>query len=79
MCPSGSFKQADVQCPFYKYDDGRRRITCEGLIDKSSIALIYLTRYDYDKQLEVFCCDHYDKCEVYRMLMEKYEEENQNG
>lgn len=73
--PSGSFKQVDVQCPFYKYDDGRRRITCEGLIDKSSIALIYLTRGDYDIQLTAFCCEHYTKCEVYRMLMEKYNEE----
>ena len=73
--PSGSFKQIDVQCPFYKYDDGRRRITCEGLIDKSSIALIYLTRNDFDTQLLVFCCEHYKKCEIYRVLMEKYEEE----
>ena len=73
--PSGSFKQIDVQCPFYKYDDGRRRITCEGLVDKSSIALIYLTRGDYDTQLLVFCCEHYKKCEIYRMLMQKYEEE----
>lgn len=73
--PSGSFKQVDVQCPFYKYDDGRRRITCEGLIDKSSIALIYLTRGDYDTQLTAFCCEHYKKCEVYRMLIQKYNEE----
>ena len=72
---SGSFRQVDVQCPFYKYDDGRRRITCEGLIDKSSIALIYLTRRDYDIQLTNFCCEHYKKCEIYRVLMEKYKEE----
>lgn len=70
------FRQSFVQCPFYKYADGRRRITCEGLIDKSSIALLYLTRRDYDTQLLSFCCDHYRKCEIYRMLMEnKYEEE----
>ena len=73
--PSGSYKQADVQYPFYKYDDGRRRITCEGLIDKSSIALIYLTRNDYDTQLLTFCCEHYKNCEIYRVLMEKYDEE----
>ena len=73
--PSGSFKQIDVQCPFYKYDDGRRHITCEGLVDKSSIVLTYLTRNDYDTQLLVFCCEHYKKCEIYRMLMQKYEEE----
>ena len=75
MCPSGSFKQVDVQCPFYKYDDGRRRITCEGLIDKSSLALIYLIRFDYDKQLNDFCCKQYKSCEVYRMLIQKYEED----
>ena len=39
--PSGSYKQIEVQCPFYKYDDGKRRITCEGIIEDSSLALIY--------------------------------------
>ena len=73
--PSGSFKQVFVQCPFYQYDDGRRHITCEGIVDKSSIVLSYRTRGDYDKQLTVFCCEHYKKCEIYRMLMQKYEEE----
>lgn len=73
--PSGSFMQVYVQCPFYKYDDGRRHITCEGLIDKSSITLAYITRTDYEIQLRSFCCEHYKKCEVYKMLMAKYEEE----
>ena len=71
---SGSYRQADVRCPFYKYDDGRRRITCEGLVDQSSLALIYHQRALYDTQMTVFCCEHYEKCEVYRMLMEKYED-----
>ncbi|MBO5836273.1 MAG: hypothetical protein J6Q92_00080 [Oscillospiraceae bacterium] len=73
--PSGSYRQADVQCPFYKYDDGRRRITCEGIIDKSSIALIYLTRKDFDIQLLTFCCEHYKRCEVYTMLAAKYDDD----
>ena len=74
MCPSGSFKQVEVKCPFYKYDDGRRRITCEGLVDKSSIALIYLTRGGYDQQIDSFCCERYQQCPLYKMLMKKYEE-----
>lgn len=76
--PSGSYKQIEVQCPFYKYDDGKQRITCEGLVDeKSSIALIYQRRSDYNKQINLFCCEHYKKCEIYRMLMEaKYNEED---
>lgn len=73
--PSGSFRQIDVQCPFYKHDDGKRRITCEGLVDRSSLSLTYLSKKDYEIQIETFCCKHFDRCEVCRMLMEKYEEE----
>lgn len=49
--PSGSYKQADVRCPFYKFDDGKHRITCEGLIDDSSLALIYHKKMDYEIQI----------------------------
>ena len=74
---SGSYKQIDVQCPFYKYDDGKQRITCEGLVDNSSLALIYQKKADYETQINVFCCEHYQRCEIHRMLMEaKYEEED---
>ena len=73
---SGSYKaQRDVQCPFFKFDDERqKRIVCEGFVDQSSLALIYCRKKDYVKQLEVFCCEHYKKCEVYLALMKyKYE------
>lgn len=71
---SGSYRQVDVRCPFYKYDDGRRRIACEGLVDGSTLALIYRQKADYETQIKVFCCEHYRKCEVYRLLMAKYED-----
>ena len=78
--PSGSYRQVYVRCPFYKYDDGTRRITCEGLVggkEDSSLALIYKHKADYETQIAAFCCEHYEKCEVYRLLMEnKYEEED---
>jgi hypothetical protein len=73
--PSGSFRQADVQCPFYKYDDGKRSITCEGIVDNSNLALNYNNKKDYKTQITVFCCEHYKKCEVYRLLIDKYDEE----
>ena len=74
--PSGSYKQIEVQCPFYKYDDGKLRITCEGIIEDSSLTLIYHNKTDYETQIDVFCCKHYKKCEVYRMLQyTKYEED----
>ena len=74
---SGSYKaQADVQCPFFKFDEQKRyRIVCEGIVEDSSLALIYCRKRDYETQMRVFCCEHYKKCEVYRILMEKYEEE----
>jgi len=58
-----------VQCPFYRFDDKKRSITCEGIIDRSHITLSYQNGRDQRKQLEVFCCEHYKKCEIYRMLM----------
>ena len=75
--PSGSYRQADVRCPFYKYDDGKRRITCEGIIEDSSLALIYHNKHDYETQINVFCCQHYTNCEVYRLLMGKYPDEEE--
>ena len=73
---SGSYRQVDVVCPFYRNDDGKGRITCEGFVDRSSLALIYGRRNDYEIQIRTFCCEHYTRCEVYRMLMDKYEEDN---
>lgn len=72
--PSGSYKQVFVRCPFYKWDDGKKRITCEGLTDDSSLALIYHRKCEYEQQMSVFCCEHYTKCEVFRLLSRKYEE-----
>lgn len=77
MMPSGSYRQVHVRCPFYLYDDGKRRITCEGLVGTrkdSTLTLFYHHKTDYETQIKVFCCEHYEKCEVYRMLMNKYEE-----
>ena len=72
---SGSFRQVDVQCPFYKHDDGRNRITCEGLVERSSLCLTYHSKNDFLIQFNTFCCEHYKKCEVYGILIEKYQEE----
>ena len=68
-----------VQCPFYLYDEcdnklKKYRITCEGLVEHSTLALSYRYKKDFRIQRGVFCCDWYERCEVYRMLMQKYEE-----
>lgn len=71
-----TFKQVYVKCCFYKFADGERTITCEGLLGEkdSSLTLSFTKRNDYNIHFETFCCQHCEKCEVHRMLMEKYEE-----
>lgn len=68
----GSYGQVYVKCPFYRFDDGKGRITCEGILEGSDLALQYRKKQDFRIQMEVFCCRHYRRCEVYGMLMEKY-------
>jgi hypothetical protein len=75
--PSGSYWQSYVRCPFYKYDDGKKRITCEGIIDASSLALIFSNKADYEIQIMEFCCGNHEMCQVYRLLMDKYDEEEE--
>ena len=74
--PSGSYNQVYVLCPFYKWDDGKKRITCEGIVDGSSLAQIYHRRSDFEQQITTYCSCHFKKCELYRLLQEKYEEED---
>ena len=69
---SGSYKQEKVVCPFYKKDSGRS-ITCEGIVDHSSVTLSFQFQHLADQQMKVFCCEHYRNCEVYGMLIQKYE------
>lgn len=66
-----------VKCPFYQYDEGSsriHRITCEGIVDGSTLILNYRYKKDFRIQLDTFCCEYFDRCEVYRMLMQKYQE-----
>lgn len=70
--------RCDAQCPFFMSDVAeQKRIICEGIVYRSTLALYFQRKRDYEKQLSVFCCEHYKKCEIYRMLMEaKYDMED---
>lgn len=75
--PSGSRQmKLHARCPFYRSDDGKQKIICEGIVDDSTITLRYKFKADFDKQTIAFCCQHYKKCEIYRMLVrDKYGDE----
>ena len=74
----GSYIKVDVGCPFYRYDDARKMtVACEGVTDGSIIMQRYTRKMDWECQIRTFCCQHWARCEIYRMLMEnKYEEED---
>jgi len=69
MPTQSSYMRVHVQCPFYKGDEKRRRVICEGLVDHSTLSLSYGSAKDFQIQMKTFCCDHFQYCEVYQMLM----------
>lgn len=70
-----SFLDVDVKCPFFRYaEDKIRRITCEGITDASTLAQTFVSREDYLREIEIHCAGKYRYCEIYTMLMEKYDD-----
>ncbi len=72
---SGSYRQVRVECPFYRSDDGKGKIICEGLTDDSSLILSFRKRISYERHMDNFCCRRYKYCELYGAINRKYEEE----
>lgn len=76
--PSGSYRRADIECPFYSSDDEKphkQKILCESPVPGSNLSLFFRKKRDFETQIKLFCCQHYDKCEIYRAVMAaKYEE-----
>ena len=68
-----SYWQTQIGCPFYR-DDEPHRISCEGLGAADTTVLTFRLGKDRDQQIRIFCAGCYEKCEVYRMILEKYEE-----
>lgn len=72
---SGSYLQVRVGCPFYQHDDGKRIVTCEGLVPDADTKLRFRSRRKREEHMERYCCGSYICCELYRALMGKYDEE----
>lgn len=74
---SGSYKQVDVLCPFYHSDDGKHRIICEGVVDHGNLTLFFNRKSEYNQHITHLCSESYSECEVNKMLMQKYEEDDE--
>ena len=67
-----SWHDVDIRCPFYRQDDGKREILCEGICDGCNVNLSFVRKNDFMIQLRTFCMKHFERCEVYHAAMEKY-------
>lgn len=73
-----TYDDVNAICPFFLSGD-KQRITCEGLIGRSRC----INRFDYGKEREQYrnkyCDGDYDQCRIYRVLMEKYKENDEQS
>jgi len=77
--PSNQYRSGDVLCPFYK---GRSllEISCEGLFDGVTLTrLIFPRKTIIDFHFINYCTKKYKYCELYRMILDKYPDENENA
>ena len=71
--PSGSYKQSDVRCPFYRCDTNRpTAIQCEGVEDSNKISLQFGNLADKKEYMDRFCIKGYEYCRVFRAVYEQY-------
>ena len=66
------YKDVYVQCPFYKRQTSVG-ISCEGLTDDMVISLHFSTSENKKKQMQCFCENRYNNCEIYRIVEKKYD------
>lgn len=67
-----------AQCPYYRHSDCKHQVICDGLCDGCSIILRYENQEDLLIQVKTFCLDRFRNCEVYQMLKQIYEDDD-NG
>lgn len=73
---STMYDDVSAKCPFFKRST-KTKITCEGLTDRSSLAIEFSSQNQRNIHRETFCNAKYGFCEIHRMLEEKWIEENE--
>ena len=64
----------EAVCPFYRGTKDKQTILCEGPFDGSYIGLTIMERQLFDCQRKSYCNGEFRRCEIYRMVREKYED-----
>lgn len=66
-----SLWESQIGCPFYRNDE-KRKIVCEGVGEAEAIELRFRYTQERNKQIRLFCAGCYERCEIFRMVSEKY-------
>jgi hypothetical protein len=69
------YRDTEAKCPYFRSDNGKE-IRCEGITDGCSTILRFYSNKDKSIQRNTFCDAKYKNCEVFRMLEDKYDEED---
>lgn len=61
----------EALCPFYRSEDSHR-VVCEGLVNASSIHVVFQSSTKKQEFCRKNCCGNYKACKVSHMLYAKY-------
>lgn len=61
-------------CPFYRGWTNRpsAEIGCEGITEESKIRLMFSNIKARDQHMDIFCCNRFHYCELYRAIYQQY-------
>lgn len=69
---SGSYAQVNVRCPFYRRDDGKLCVKCEGVDGESGLTLRFAQKSRWERYMGNYCCGDYETCPLYKAVEQKY-------
>ena len=70
---SWKLSDRDAQCPFFR-DHTRKSVGCESPFPGAVTRTKWEDEEDKTTQYDAFCCGKYQNCELYRLIMESYDD-----
>ena len=70
---SSTWDNADAICPFFE-TSGIKMVTCEGISEGNRLCILFGDTKRRLSWRRTFCDKRYEECEIYKMLIKKYEE-----
>ena len=71
---SSGWTVAHLKCPFF-LGETEKTVVCEGWLPHQKTEMRMSGKHEKREFMEQWCCENYQECEVYKLVMKKYEEE----